>query len=201
MNNSITFFDPEPFDLIYILKVDSRNTINLKHLSHATTNEHENKRSVVLYFGSTKQTFEGTAADRVIERLGILCDREFMAAYRKEIMKQILKGGQKKRGPKPTERVQRKVRLLMKNPTASVADIMTDEFIDGQFLFFKNEGFSEKMAREMARAEGKDFRVEEMNRLRANASDYGLNKSKGKSRKKRKVSAQKRKVSAQTIRR
>lgn len=138
-------------------------------------------------------TFHGEAADVLTDRLGLLCDPVFMMAYRRETLKRILKGEPKKRGRKPTEKVKRKVELLANNPAAKVADIMTDEFIEGQISLYQRGGYSDAEAEQMAKADAKDFRREEMNRLRATISDYGLNSTKNKRRKnKKQISARQR---------
>lgn len=188
------FFDPDPFDAIYFVKVAAKTFLNLKHINRVTFGKSDEKECcVTLHTGATSMTFHGEAADVLTDRLGLLCDPVFMMAYRRETLKRILKGEPKKRGRKPTEKVKRKVELLANNPAAKVADIMTDEFIEGQISLYQRGGYSDAEAEQMAKADAKDFRREEMNRLRATISDYGLNSTKNKRRKnKKQISARQR---------
>ena len=175
-----------------LVKVGPKEFINLNSTLHVDLNNDEDMASVTVHWPKMVKTYSGTSAEIVIERLGMLIDPVFMQAFWRDVATRFLKGTKKKRGPKPNPLIQRKVELLQKYPTLSVAKIITDEFIIERLALHLDEGHEPKTAKYMAEADGKSFFLEEQSRVRALVSDYELNKPKDKRRKnKREMSAKK----------
>lgn len=173
----------DELEAIYWVEIGERSSINLAELRSAEWKQKDQPSTVTLtYHQGLVKSFEGESADLIIERLKNIGNPVFMREYFKMVMVRLLKGEPKKRGPKPSPEILRKVKMLLEKPVFAVADILQSEYEEKQKQIYLSDGDTEAVAERLAMRDGEIFRREEMNRLRSLRSFYEIETQKKESR-------------------